>query len=70
VSVHGKPWELHDPEADRTELNDLAARVPSRVKELAAQWEKRVNVKKCPRRQTFDQTARRRAGAGVPPPLR
>jgi arylsulfatase len=47
VSVHGKPWELYDLEADRTELNDLAARMPERVKELAAQWEqwaKRTNV--------------------------
>lgn len=47
VSVHGKPWELYDLEADRTELNDLAARMPSRVKELAAKWEewaKRTNV--------------------------
>ncbi len=40
VSVHGKPWELYDLEADRTELNDLAARMPERVKELATEWER------------------------------
>lgn len=32
-------WELYDMTADRTELNDLAAAQPERVKELAAQWE-------------------------------
>jgi arylsulfatase len=28
VAVHGKPWELYDLEADRTELTDLAAKMP------------------------------------------
>jgi len=40
-------WELHDMEADRTEMHDLAARFPDLVKELAAKWEKwaeRANV--------------------------
>lgn len=47
VAVHGKPWELYDLDADRTEMNDLASRMPDRVKELATQWEqwaKRTNV--------------------------
>jgi arylsulfatase A-like enzyme len=47
VALHDKPWQLYDLEADRTELNDLAARMSDRVKELAAQWEqwaKRTNV--------------------------
>lgn len=33
------PWELYDMEADRTELNDLAAVEPERVNQLAALWE-------------------------------
>jgi arylsulfatase A-like enzyme len=47
AALHGKPWELYDLEADRTEMNDLAAQMPDRVKELAAlweQWAKRTNV--------------------------
>jgi arylsulfatase len=41
------PWELYDMEKDRTELHDLAARQPDRVKEMTAKWEayaKRTNV--------------------------
>ena len=33
------PWELYDMEADRTELNDLAAEMPQRVKAMADAWE-------------------------------
>ena len=33
------PWELYDMEADRTEMNNLAAQQPERVKQLAAAWE-------------------------------
>ena len=32
-------WELYNMAADRTELHDLAADQPARVRELAAQWE-------------------------------
>jgi len=31
-------WELYDMEADRTELHDLSAQYPERVKEMAALW--------------------------------
>ena len=40
-------WELYDLEADRTELNDLAAKHPARVAEMAAQydaWAERCGV--------------------------
>ena len=33
-------WELYDTDADRTEMNNLAAAQPEKVKELAALWEK------------------------------
>ncbi len=47
VGLHGRPWELYDMDADRSELTDLAARQPERVRELAAKydaWAKRCNV--------------------------
>jgi arylsulfatase len=40
-------WELYDMDADRTEMHDLAAEQPAKVKELTAKWEawaKRANV--------------------------
>lgn len=36
---HYGPWELYDIEADRSELNDLSARHPEVVGELAALWQ-------------------------------
>lgn len=47
VSYANKPWELFDMEADRSEINDLAAQRPSIVKHLNnayAKWAKRVGV--------------------------
>jgi arylsulfatase len=32
-------WELYDMEADRTELHDLAATQPEKLKELADKWQ-------------------------------
>ena len=47
VSYANKPWELFDMEADRSEINDLAAQRTSIVKHLNnayAKWAKRVGV--------------------------
>ncbi|MCP5519490.1 MAG: arylsulfatase [Verrucomicrobiales bacterium] len=47
VALKGKPWELYDMETDRTELNDLAAEQPERVRALAAAyraWALRTHV--------------------------
>jgi arylsulfatase len=38
VREHGLSWELYDIDVDRAELNDLAARHPDVVAELAAAW--------------------------------
>lgn len=39
VAAHDGPWELYDVEADRTESDDLAARRPDAVRDLAGRWE-------------------------------
>jgi arylsulfatase A-like enzyme len=47
VKRYPRDWELYDIDADRTELHDLAAREPERVKQMAAQyaaWAKRCGV--------------------------
>ncbi len=47
VSKHPNDWELYDMRADRTELNNLAAAQPERVREMSSLWEawaKRVGV--------------------------
>jgi arylsulfatase len=47
VSRHPEGWELYDLEADRTELNNLTARYPDKVRELTtlyAAWAERCGV--------------------------
>src|SRR5262249_13116823 len=47
VAQHKQPWELFDLAADRTELHDLAAAHPEKVRELVAlydAWAKRCGV--------------------------
>jgi arylsulfatase len=39
VAKEDQPWELYDIEKDRSELHDLAAKNPRKVKELAAKWD-------------------------------
>jgi arylsulfatase len=39
VAKENQPWELYDMAADRTEMSDLAAKLPDKVKELAAKWD-------------------------------
>lgn len=38
VSFQGKAWELYNVAEDRTELNDLAASEPERLKKMIAMW--------------------------------
>jgi arylsulfatase len=49
------PWELYDLEADRTEMHDLAAQHPQRVREMSEQyaaWAERCGV--IPREKILD----------------
>jgi len=43
VGLKGKPWELYDMEADRTETSDLAKKHPELVDKLGAQWQAWAN---------------------------
>jgi arylsulfatase len=38
VSFKSQPWELYNIAEDRTELNDLAAQHPERVRTMAGTW--------------------------------
>jgi arylsulfatase len=43
----GGPWELYDVKRDRTEMKDLAAAQPARVKSMVEtwnQWAKRTHA--------------------------
>jgi arylsulfatase A-like enzyme len=47
VSRDGRPWELYDMKADRTELNNLAGQQTERVRQMSGLyegWAKRCNV--------------------------
>jgi arylsulfatase len=47
VALHDHPWELYDLEADRTEMNNVAAGNPEKVKEMSAlydAWAARCHV--------------------------
>ena len=51
VSKHPSGWELYDIANDRSELNDLAAKYPDRVKAMSAQydeWANRVGARPWP----------------------
>jgi arylsulfatase A-like enzyme len=54
VSMHPGEWELYDITNDRTEMNNLAAKEPKRVAEMASLWDawaKRVGVMPWPLNQ-------------------
>jgi arylsulfatase A-like enzyme len=47
VGMEDQPWELYDMEGDRTEMNNLAAKYPRKVDDLAKGWDawaKRADV--------------------------
>jgi arylsulfatase len=44
VAAKGDPWELYDLSVDRAESNNLATRMPEKVKQLEAAWERQLNA--------------------------
>ena len=43
VAAKGTPWELYDLRTDRAESHDLAAEQPAKVRELEAEWQRRLD---------------------------
>lgn len=62
------PWELYDLEADRSEVDDLAWKVPEKVAELEPQskeWADRVGVKPWPQGEGMPEAEPRPPGGRV-----
>jgi arylsulfatase len=43
VAAKGDPWELYDLKTDRAEQNNLASKMPEKVKELEQLWQKQTD---------------------------
>jgi len=43
VAAKGDPWELYDFKTDRAEQNNLAPKMPEKVRELEAVWQKQTD---------------------------
>lgn len=43
VAARGDPWELYDLRTDRAEQNNLAAKMPDKVKELERVWQEQTD---------------------------
>jgi arylsulfatase len=42
VAAKGEPWELYNLESDRAEQNNLATKMPEKVKELESVWDRQA----------------------------
>ena len=62
VAEHEKPWELYNLRNDRSELDDLAARRPEKVKEMSARWQSFADEIGVVEWSTFPQSRRKPAG--------
>ena len=43
VALKGGPWEFYDLKTDRAEQQDLAAKLPEKVKELEQAWQRQTD---------------------------
>jgi arylsulfatase len=65
VAAKDQPWSLYDLRTDRAEQNDLAAKMPDKVKELAALWQKQTDDTIALAQLTQDTQPRAKAKAAV-----
>ncbi len=63
VAAKGTPWELYDLKSDRAEQNNLAAKMPDKVKELDAAWQSQTDAFTELSKKTIDQQPRPKAAA-------
>ena len=63
VAAKGTPWELYDLKSDRAEQNNLAAKMPERVKELEAAWQRQTDAFTELSMKTIDMQPRPKAAA-------
>ncbi|MHB1308586.1 MAG: arylsulfatase [Limisphaerales bacterium] len=59
VAAKGDPWELYDLKTDRAEQHNLATRMPEKVKELEAAWQRQTD--------SFTELAGKTRAAEPPP---
>jgi arylsulfatase A-like enzyme len=64
VALEGEAWELYDLKTDRAEQNNLAAKMPEKVKELEAAWQKQTDDFTALARKTQPAAKAPKAGGG------
>ena len=65
VAAKDQPWSLYDLRTDRAEQNDLAAKMPDKVTELSALWQKQTDDTIALAQLTQDTQPRAKAKAAV-----
>lgn len=62
VAAKNDPWELYDLKTDRAEQNNLAAKMPEKVKELAALWQQQTDEYSALAKLTLAEQPKGKAG--------
>ncbi len=62
MAAKGEPWELYDLSKDRAEQNNLAAKMPDKVRELEKTWQKHTDE--------FTELAKKDAATQAPRPTK
>jgi len=62
VAAKGDAWELYDLKTDRAEQNNLAAKMPEKVKELADLWQKQTDETTALAKLTLAEQPKGKAG--------
>ncbi len=63
VAAKNDPWELYDLKTDRAEQNNLAGKMPEKVKELAALWQQQTDEIAAVAKLTLNEQPKGKANA-------